>query len=233
MIRSILLSIISTVMANLIVLPKSCIPNYTGLISDNNFQELTEHALNHLAKYNIHPRRGDIVQFVKSDVTDVFGEKQGFPYDPNVTIFNGYVLERLIISEYTPIITKPCGYQFPEFPLNYWNKVLFINHLIRAGGQYIVKPVSHLVWFDYRPYQKVMAENLTKEKPLDIIIEHDNNNVEMYTWITIGMNVKVYFIIKRTYNTVFTLITSERKLWMLIYAHFITLIKMKDHHQIV
>jgi hypothetical protein len=196
----------STVMANLIFLPKNCIPNYTILISDNNFQELTEHALNHLGKYNIHPRRGDIVQFVKSDVTDVFGEKQDFPYGPNgtrLTIFNGYVLEQLIISEYTAIITKPHGYQFPEFPLNYWDKVLFINHFIRAGGQYIVKLVPHLVWFDYRPYREVMAGNLTMEKPLDIIIENDNRTVEMYTWITIGMNVKVYFIIERTYNTIF------------------------------
>jgi hypothetical protein len=97
------------------------------------------------------------------------------------------------------IIIKPYGYQFPEFPLDYWNNIKCFENKIFIGGKYISKPFVHELWFDYRSYQKIMANNLTMEKPQDVIIEvHDGLN-DMYTWITIGMNVTIYFIIKHTH----------------------------------
>jgi signal peptidase I len=173
-------------MASFIIIPPKLVPNFNSMIKRKglNKEALPEYLetftlifLNHSKKEGIYPKRGDVVKFIDyEDITIVHRDNYWkFKYYVGMLtlIFNGCLLEN--IFRYFAI---PTTYQFPEFPIRYWEGIFNVP----------------LIWFDYRPYRKTIIKNLTVDIPKEFVIKK-NEEADFYSWILIGLDVKIHFII--------------------------------------
>jgi hypothetical protein len=185
-------------MATLIIIPPKAIPHFDTLLCPKsgsykkvlpeNLKTITTLSLDHLKKEGIEPKRGDIIKFIEDVNTMIVHpehyDNYFFRNKILILIFNGCIFEN-INFDYSLFGNIPQSYQFPEFPINHWNGIFD----------------EPLIWFDYLPYRDTIIENLTVDIPNELIIEK-NGNGEFYSWITLGLNVKIHLIIVNGRTTI-------------------------------
>jgi hypothetical protein len=181
-------------MAHLIVVPKLIIENFEMFMRTDNLWDplstekytiLTAKTLEHLRQHDIEPRRGDIVYFTDENKTKIVKKSKYYKFEvinyKRNTIYDGILLQHFQYnSPFAGVL--PCTYQFPDFPINYWLSILGIYHNI---------------WFDYRPYREAITRNMTNNIPDELFIDPTNryDDDDLYTWFTMGLDVKIHFII--------------------------------------
>jgi hypothetical protein len=159
-------------MAHFIVVPKEELRP--------NIDQINDHLLSYLNGENIVLHRGDIIRFGKVNnviINPSISNSIKINYYTGEYIFDGFKLEPFDVKLFL-FGDLPCTYQFPEFPINHF----WVNAL------------NHRVWFDYRPYRQQMIDNLTFEKPEHIKIIQDSGKIDAYSFIVMGLNVKIYFV---------------------------------------
>jgi hypothetical protein len=168
-------------MALITVSKEKFLPRSIKLYQKFDLNDFTEKVQKYLAEHSVTLSRGDIVKFSYDDFDGVqSNELENDVLYNDKLIFNGYELEFLSINLGYPNI--PYTYQFPEFQINHWVKSIYY---------------CCIVWFDYRPYREEMIRNITFNIPTELyptkcLFSHDETII--ITWVTIGLDVKVYFI---------------------------------------
>jgi hypothetical protein len=199
-------------MANLIIIPLEIAPDYGKIkdfvksdrieITPEGVDIISTFTLKHLNDHHITPKRGDIIKFIDGVKTRIVPQnlQKCYTEGPGIIfIFNGCILEN-IDYEYSVYGHIPRTYQFPEFPIDHW------------------KNMCNLIWFDYRPYRDTIIKNLTPDIPQNYVISKEMN-IDYYSWIVLGLDVKINFIIitDRNIDDVKDIITSDKT--NILYAH--------------